>query len=50
MDMKSLTIAINSLQARVSNSEGLFDTYIDMKKEKDKLKKYLDKNGNKRTD
>ena len=48
--MSSLIVDIEMLKVRMNNFAGLFDAYIDMKKDTDKLKKHLDKNEDKGTD
>ena len=48
--MSSLIMDIEMLKVRMSNFAGLFDAYIDMKRDTEKLKKHLDKNEDKGTD
>ena len=48
--MSSLIMDMEMLKTRMSNFAGLFDAYVEMKKDKDKLKKHLDKKDDKGTD
>lgn len=41
---------LEMVKQSLNNVVGLFDTYIDMKKDTEKLKKHLDKNEDKGTD